>query len=97
MHFRAHAISVTGNKGVEEAMEWLLAHADDPALSENTNASTALSDSTNTPPAPTLSLSSPTAVTVPPPDSATAGAEAVGDTNSEAMDTTGVCIFHHKL
>lgn len=28
----ARAIELTGNKGVEEAMEWLLAHADDPAV-----------------------------------------------------------------
>lgn len=32
-YFRKKALSVTGG-GVEQAMEWLLAHADDPGIND---------------------------------------------------------------
>ncbi|KAG6449371.1 hypothetical protein O3G_MSEX006029 [Manduca sexta] len=46
------ALAVTNYKGVEPAMEWLLAHADDPAMLEPVGAQTAAGSSSSEPAAP---------------------------------------------
>ncbi|XP_037298400.1 UBX domain-containing protein 1-B [Manduca sexta] len=46
------ALAVTNYKGVEPAMEWLLAHADDPAMLEPVGAQTAGGSSSSEPAAP---------------------------------------------
>ena len=58
MDFREKALAVTSYKGVEPAMEWLLAHADDPAMDAAPTMASSTSVEAVPPPVPESSSSS---------------------------------------
>lgn len=58
LDFREKALAVTSYKGVEPAMEWLLAHADDPAMDAAPTVATSTSAEAVPAPVPESSTSS---------------------------------------